>query len=96
MPATIALPGECESPGSCHHRVQQKENAMTKPDALKLHAHSIDFAANRATLALSGESGESVHVSFSLPTPGNQTESQLKGTSKEAAKQLLHRAIAAL
>ncbi|WP_323041545.1 hypothetical protein [Gemmobacter sp.] len=92
----MVLPGEYESPGSYHHRVQQKENAMTKPDAFRLHTHAVDFAANKATISLMSEVGEMVHVSFPLPTPGDQTESQLKGGSKDAAKQLLHRAIAAL
>lgn len=69
---------------------------MPKPDAMKLHAHSIDFAVNKGSISLSGERGESVHIHFPLPTPGDQTESQLREVSRETAKELLQRAIAAL
>lgn len=63
---------------------------------MNVHTHSVDFARNEAQFTLIGEKGESISIICPLPTPGNQTETQLKEASKEAARSVLRSALAAL
>lgn len=64
---------------------------------MKTQSHSIDIVANRATIAIVDEAGNShVTMMFPLETPGDQPESQLREASLAQARVLLQNALASL
>lgn len=65
------------------------------PDSLKLHSLSYDSISEVASFTFVGSrAGKPIMISGNLrvPTPGDQTESQVTAASKAAIKQILHQA----